>query len=192
MVPKPELLDFDVELQPPYATFSGNVGDNVASSSGSQLRSFFVGMGFQPSLVDKAIEENGDQNSDRLLEVLLSYSALQKSNSESSDSLESLFDDKDSPEISTVNQPKEEIDEFGEFIDDKRSSLLMMNFSAEEVDFAISKLGDGASVPELVDFIFAAQIAKKLNRETVHIKRETIDITCDDTGGEVLRFNPFL
>lgn len=35
------------------------VQDNAASSSGSNLRSFFTGMGFLPSLVDKVIEENG-------------------------------------------------------------------------------------------------------------------------------------
>lgn len=33
--------------------------DNVASSSGSNLRSSFIGMGFLPALVDKVIEEKG-------------------------------------------------------------------------------------------------------------------------------------
>lgn len=33
--------------------------DNVASSSGSSIKSFFIGMGFLPSLVDKVIEEKG-------------------------------------------------------------------------------------------------------------------------------------
>ncbi|XP_061360259.1 probable inactive DNA (cytosine-5)-methyltransferase DRM3 isoform X2 [Gastrolobium bilobum] len=106
-----------------------------------------------------------------------SKQALQISNSESSDSLDSLFDDKDPPEISMVNQPKEEPDELDEVIEDRRGSLLMMNFSAEEVEFAMHRLGDEASVPELVDFIFAAQIAKKF-------KKETDDITCDDRGNE--------
>ncbi|XP_029129729.1 probable inactive DNA (cytosine-5)-methyltransferase DRM3 isoform X1 [Cajanus cajan] len=210
MVPKTEDLDYEL---PPYTTFSGDVGLNVASSSGGKLRAFFIGMGFLPCLVDKVIEENGEENSETLLEALLRYSAnksncdsfdslggshntnrgtsapnfypgghskeaLQNSNSLSSDSLDSLFDDKDPPEISNVNQAKEEPDELSGVIDDRRGSLLMMNFSAEEVDFAIHKLGNEASIPELVDFIFAVQIAKKL-------KKEPDDITYYAKGNEV-------
>jgi len=43
-------------------------------------------------------------------------------------------------------------------------------------------IGHGASIPELVDFIFAFQIAKKL-------KREPEDITYERE--EVLIFDPF-
>ncbi|KAK7363425.1 hypothetical protein VNO77_05568 [Canavalia gladiata] len=71
-----------------------------------------------------------------------------------------------------------EPDELSEIVDDKRGSLMMMNFSVEEVEFAIHKLGAGASVPELVDFIFVAQIAKKM-------KKEPDDVTCYDKGNEV-------
>ncbi|WVZ13009.1 hypothetical protein V8G54_017539 [Vigna mungo] len=267
--------------------------------------------------------------------------ALQKSNSLSSDSLDSLFDDKDLPEVSNVNEAKEgldkasfqwfhsssrwytrapsylteninpslanqdsvkitcafaigwarnkfqraltkphllgcsrsriliilawhlfvasyalskvvvigsllllqEIDELNREIDDKRGSLLMMNFSIEEVEFAIRKLGfrnqelsqsvEGdhdqapkqprkkvwtsgeplesrggavrprgvgrsnplwkeygimgflivlfhiggeASIPELVDFIFALQIAKKLKKEPEDITYESDEV----------------
>ncbi|XP_027330477.1 probable inactive DNA (cytosine-5)-methyltransferase DRM3 isoform X2 [Abrus precatorius] len=162
-------------------------------------------MGFQPCLVDKVIEDNGEENSEILLEALLRCSA-HKSNyessdsldgslntsrgqrnapnfcpddhsKESSDSLDSLFDDKDPPEISMLNQPKEEPDELSEVIDDKRGTLLMMNFSVEEVDLAFQKLGVEASVPELVDFIIAAQIAKKM-------KKEPDDVICYDRGNE--------
>ncbi|KAL5182676.1 putative inactive DNA (cytosine-5)-methyltransferase DRM3 [Glycine soja] len=212
MVPKTEDLGYEL---PPYTSFSGDVGDNVASSSGGKLRAFFIGMGFLPCLVDKVIEENGEENSDTLLEALLRYSAhksncdsfdslgvshntsrgrsapnfypdghskeaLQKSNSQSSDSLDSLFDDKDPPEISNVNQAKEEPDELSGVIDDKRGSLLMMNFSVEEVELAIHKLGDEASIPELVDFIFAWQIAKKLKKEP-----DDITFTYYGRGNEV-------
>ncbi|RDX66893.1 putative inactive DNA (cytosine-5)-methyltransferase DRM3, partial [Mucuna pruriens] len=104
--------------------------------------------------------------------------ALHESNSQSSDSLDSLFDDKDPPEISNVNQAKEEPEEISGVIDDKRGSLLMMNFSVEEVEFAIHKLGDEALIPELVDFIFAVQIAKKL-------KKEPDDITYYERANEV-------
>ncbi|KAK7388054.1 hypothetical protein VNO78_22857 [Psophocarpus tetragonolobus] len=212
MVPKAEDLDYEL---PPYTTFSGDAGDNVASSSGGKLRGFFIGMGFLPSLVDKVIQENGQENSEILLEALLRYSApksncdssdslggshntrkdrnapkfypgghskeaIQISNSQSSDSLDSLFDDKDAPEVSNVNQVKVEPDELNGVIDDKRGSLLMMNFSVEEVEFAIHKLGDQASIPELVDFIFALQIAKKLKKEP-----DDITFTYYGSGNEV-------
>ncbi|XP_014509281.1 probable inactive DNA (cytosine-5)-methyltransferase DRM3 isoform X2 [Vigna radiata var. radiata] len=216
MVPKTEDLDYEL---PPYTTFSGNVGEaNGASSSGGKLRAFFIGMGFLPCVVDKVIEENGEENSETLLEALLrcsahksncdssdslsgfhntssgtrapnichdghSKEALQKSNSLSSDSLDSLFDDKDLPEVSNVNEAKEEIDELNIEIDDKRGSLLMMNFSIEEVEFAIRKLGGEASIPELVDFIFALQIAKKLKKEPEDITYESDEVSNEKLFG---------
>lgn len=36
-----------------------NHQETAASSSGSKVRAFFIGMGFLPGLVDKVIEENG-------------------------------------------------------------------------------------------------------------------------------------
>ncbi|KAK7363424.1 hypothetical protein VNO77_05567 [Canavalia gladiata] len=95
IIPKTEDLDYELS---PYTTFSGDVGahyfhvlklclfiaykirgilDNVASSSGGNLRAFFIGMGFLPYLVDKVIEENGDDNSEILLEALLRCSKTQ-------------------------------------------------------------------------------------------------------------------
>jgi len=41
--------------------------DNGASSSGGELRAFFIGMGFLPCLVDKVIEENGTLCGTRIL-----------------------------------------------------------------------------------------------------------------------------
>ncbi|MCI36055.1 DNA (cytosine-5)-methyltransferase DRM1-like, partial [Trifolium medium] len=54
-----------------FNIFLQNHQETAASSSGSKLRSFFIGMGFLPGLVDKVIEENGEGNSDALLEILL-------------------------------------------------------------------------------------------------------------------------
>ncbi|THF95984.1 hypothetical protein TEA_009387 [Camellia sinensis var. sinensis] len=170
--------------------------DNVASSSGTNLRSSFIGMGFSQSLVDKVIEEKGEDDVDLLLETLFAYSALQKPQSESSDSLDGLFcdkkdeiaadshpkevlhkqnskssdsleslfgDDKDtscSPNIAGEMCPKEETDIHNAVNDDRRASLLMMNFSLDEINFAMEKLGEDAPVNELVDFIFAAQVSE--------------------------------
>ncbi|XP_048235297.1 probable inactive DNA (cytosine-5)-methyltransferase DRM3 isoform X2 [Ricinus communis] len=163
-VPKPEMLDFDF---PSDFIYSSQLGETAASSSASDVRSFLTGMGFLPSLVDKVIQENGEDNVDLLLEILMECSDPQKSNSQSSDSLDTLFNDKDAsnpPEYSKFGQPKEEPDVFG-FDDSKRASLLHMNFSAEEVDFAMEKLGTDAPVDEIVDFITAAQVAANFDEE---------------------------
>ncbi|CAI9275716.1 unnamed protein product [Lactuca saligna] len=62
-------------------------------------------------------------------------------------------------------------------IDDKNASLLMMKFTIEEVEFAINKLGEDVPVNELVDFIFAAQLAnaddKRISVEFQKKERES-------------------
>ncbi|KAL8100477.1 putative inactive DNA (cytosine-5)-methyltransferase DRM3 [Apium graveolens] len=171
-------------------------GDNVASSSSSRVRSSFIEMGFPPSLVDKAIEENGEDNEGMLLETLCKYSVKidtrpESSNShggllnvnnklagvvlpekkvphtssaESSDSLDSLFGEKNDASshvnISMHNHPKEEPDILSGVKDEKKAALLMMNFSEDEVDYAINKLGEDALISDIIDFISAAQIAE--------------------------------
>ncbi|OMO53419.1 DNA (cytosine-5)-methyltransferase DRM2-like protein [Corchorus capsularis] len=167
IVPKPEMLDFDFPDDALYAR--QHLRDNAASSSGSNVRSFFIGMGFLPSLVDKVIEEKGEDDTDLLLETLINYSDVQKANTQSSEYRDSLLDYKDGgscPGIPSYIQPKEEPDAFEEFYIDKRASLLMMNFSVNEVDFALDKLGEDTPVNELVDFIAAAQIAEELEKES--------------------------
>ncbi|XWS38892.1 hypothetical protein CRYUN_Cryun18bG0002100 [Craigia yunnanensis] len=166
IVPKSEMLDFDFTED---ALYSRHVGESVASSSGSNVRSFFIGMGFSPSLVEKVIQEKGEDNADLLLETLIEYSDVQKAKSHSSDYLDSLFVGKhvgSCPAISAYIQPKEEPDVFDEDLVDKRATLLMMHFSVNEVEFALEKLGEDAPVNELVDFIASAQIAEQLERES--------------------------
>ncbi|KAL6952988.1 DNA (cytosine-5-)-methyltransferase [Sarracenia purpurea var. burkii] len=94
---------------------------------------------------------------------------LPKPYSESSDSLDSLFgDDKDtscSYNIAGHLCPKEEPDVINGVDDDRRASLLMMNFSPDEINFAMDKLGEDAPINELVDFIFAAQIAENQEQD---------------------------
>ncbi|KAL9233065.1 hypothetical protein vseg_008105 [Gypsophila vaccaria] len=67
---------------------SRHIGDNGASSSGTNLRASFIGMGFSPSLIDKVIKEKGEEDADLLLDTLFAYSSGdQQLNSASSDSL---------------------------------------------------------------------------------------------------------
>ncbi|KAK3035896.1 hypothetical protein RJ639_033397 [Escallonia herrerae] len=168
--------------------------ENVASSSGSNIRSSLIGMGFSPSLVNRAIEEKGEADVELLLETLFAYPDLHKSHSESSDSLDSLFrDDKDAAcgasGGETVKMVMAAVDtndggccaavnkdevhhQLGMEPDvrsgvdvDKKGSLLMMNFSLDEVDFAIKTLGEDTPITELVDFIFAAQLVENYEKD---------------------------
>lgn len=159
--PKDEVLDYDLPL-PKICPQHGV--DNEASSSQSNLRSAFVGMGFTPSLVDKAIKENGEGNADLLLETLFAYSALHKP--ESPDSLDGFFDeDTNNNACSDRAFPlKEEPDVCSGDADEKIMSLLKMNFLIEEVRFAMDKLGKDASIGQLMDYIFAARMAKKYEK----------------------------
>ncbi|KAK2986016.1 hypothetical protein RJ640_005108, partial [Escallonia rubra] len=104
-----------------------------------------------------------------LLETLFAYPDLHKSQSESSDSLDSLFqDDQDAAcnaHFATDILPKEEPDVRSGVDVDKKGSLLMMNFSLDEVDFAIKTLGEDTPITELVDFIFAAQMAENYEKD---------------------------
>ncbi|KAM3268106.1 putative inactive DNA (cytosine-5)-methyltransferase DRM3 [Capsicum chacoense] len=146
---------------PSLYTYTMPMGDNIASSSGTNVRSSLLSMGFKESLVDKAIEENGEDNIDLLLEILFANSDPPRA--ESSDSLDDLFRDDDDISSSAKYDGevhiKEEPDPCVGVCDDKRMSLLAMSFSLDEVEFAFGKLGEAAPVNELVDVIFAARIA---------------------------------
>ncbi|KAF8725778.1 hypothetical protein HU200_020334 [Digitaria exilis] len=132
------------------------------SSSSSVLRSQFIGMGFSPKLVDKVLLRHGDDDSNTILESLLSNSDLQQLGSESSGSLGSLFDS-DNEEN---NSPLESRKAFGHDIKPEPDSfsekwtylLRTMDFSEQEVDLAFKKLGDEAPLEQLVDCIVNAQL----------------------------------
>ncbi|XP_060212845.1 probable inactive DNA (cytosine-5)-methyltransferase DRM3 isoform X1 [Lycium barbarum] len=152
---------------PSIYTYTTPVGDNVASSSASNMRSSLLTMGFKAALVDRAIEENGEDNMDLLLETLCANSDPPRA--ESSDSLDSLFgDDEDINSRAKFDGDvhiKEEPDPCIGVCDDKRVSLLAMSFSLDEVEFAIGKLGEAAPINKLVDVIFAARIAENCKKD---------------------------
>ncbi|XP_058077886.1 probable inactive DNA (cytosine-5)-methyltransferase DRM3 isoform X2 [Magnolia sinica] len=195
-MPKVEVLDWELSSEP---VCTKPIEGSLASSSWSHLKSNFVGMGFSPALVEKVLEENGEEDFDMLLETLFTYSALQKSSSESSDFPDGIVSAcKVEPENSSPiefsacdSQEIEGLDESVEINADKKGSLLRMNFSVEEVELAISRHGEDASITELVDFIVAAQIAgspgEKDTNDTLHsdnvkvITTETLFGTMDKT-----------
>ncbi|XP_062179594.1 probable inactive DNA (cytosine-5)-methyltransferase DRM3 [Phragmites australis] len=154
----------DAAVDPLHGPMQSRVKEEEGqpSSSSSYLRSQFIGMGFPPKLVDKVLQKHADDDSDTILESILSYSTLQESGSESSDSLGSLFDS-DNEENSSpleskkgINQDiKLEPDSFSE----KRSYLFRtMKFSQQEVDLAFNQLGEEAPLEQLVDCIVIAQL----------------------------------
>lgn len=193
VVPKDENLEYDL---PPQTTCSRPGEEDVASSSGTNVRSSFIGMGFAPSLVDKAIEENGEGNAELILEALFAYSLtsspkdLQKPKTEvfydgfsggSNDSIAANLRAGEGFQTLESSEPlgrlfggdtktdipiKMEHNVGGSAIDEKTTSLLKMNFSLDEVGFAMQKLGEDASIGRLMDFIFAARMARKFEKDT--------------------------
>ncbi|CAA0829440.1 S-adenosyl-L-methionine-dependent methyltransferases superfamily protein [Striga hermonthica] len=159
---KCESLDYDF---PPENTSARPANENVASSSGSNLRSSFLGMGFMPALVDKAIEEHGEENAELLLETLFAYSNHQQPKPEPfHDGLSSSSSD----DLTAKHHVKEEPDT-GSPTDGKKESLLKMNFTVDEVELAMDRLGKHAAVGQLMDFIFATRMAKKYEKDASNI-----------------------
>lgn len=162
----------DVEILDPSAPSSSGTKpcselnlvkeESFPSSSSGHLKSYFIGMGFSPTLVDKVIEENGEDNTDLLLDALFKHSALQKSSPSVPNSLDgfSSFDEENDSPLEFTTDDSEEDQELNmpSNVDlDKKSYLLTMNFSEKEVDSALSQLGENAPLTELVDFIVTAQ-----------------------------------
>ncbi|XP_059670147.1 DNA (cytosine-5)-methyltransferase DRM2-like isoform X1 [Cornus florida] len=151
------------------ATAGSGEASSSAGSSHSKLIHHFVGMGFSEKMVAKAIEENGEGNTETILETLLTYSALENSpespqkqqhvdsDQYSTDYDESFLDgfsDTDSWSGSEGNRTSLS----GK--DKTFSSLVTMGYTVEEASIAKDRCGPDASIAELTDFICAAQMAK--------------------------------
>ncbi|KAK9276395.1 hypothetical protein L1049_005928 [Liquidambar formosana] len=138
-----------------------------SGSSNSKVISHFVGMGFPQIMVVKAIEENGEDNIEAILETLLTYSALENSPREpppastdpcSFDSASNSLDDVSDVDSSPGNEGNK--DHLSE--KDKMLSLLVdMGYLADEALMAIDTCGLDSPIAELTDFMCAAQMAKE-------------------------------
>ncbi|OAY72999.1 DNA (cytosine-5)-methyltransferase DRM2 [Ananas comosus] len=134
--------------------------ESFASSSSGHLRSYFISMGFLPTLVDKVIKENGQNDAELILDALMTHSALQKSSPRSSSSLGGFSSpdiEEDGIHVDSLPNCKEEPEEHFDTARDKKSYLLEMNFSQKEIDFAIHQLGENASLAQLADYIVTIQ-----------------------------------
>ncbi|OVA14824.1 hypothetical protein BVC80_8957g18 [Macleaya cordata] len=58
---------------------AGHAEGSTSNPARSKLIYHFIGMGFSENLVAKAIDENGEGNTEEILETLLTYSALEES-----------------------------------------------------------------------------------------------------------------
>ncbi|KAK8970321.1 DNA (cytosine-5)-methyltransferase DRM1 [Platanthera guangdongensis] len=138
--------------------------ESFPSSSSSHFKSYLVGMGFSPILVDKVIEENGEDDVNVLLEALLAHSGQQKS-CRASVTLSNYSSPKKEEnqqhfEFTTDNKKDEKDVDAASLVDmEKKSYLLMMDFTEEEIELAVTRLGESSSLGELVDFIIASQSA---------------------------------
>ncbi|XP_043725115.1 DNA (cytosine-5)-methyltransferase DRM2-like [Telopea speciosissima] len=161
-------------------TVPGKANSSAANGpSNFKLIRHFVGMGFSENLVAKAIKENGEDNTETILEALLTYVALEKSppkdlsvisdiNSSDSDgdsnirSIESEGDFLD--ELSDWSGDEENMDH----LSDKEKKLLLlvdMGYYIEEASAAIDRCGPDSSIMELTDFISAAQMAREADAQ---------------------------
>ncbi|OIW12390.1 hypothetical protein TanjilG_04139 [Lupinus angustifolius] len=150
------------------ATTGSGEASSSAGSSSSKLSDHFVGMGFPVEMVCKVIQEHGEENEDKLLEELLTYSVLKSAPQPpvkiepdpcSSDcAISSWGDLSDSDDTSS---DYEETTKSVSVNDGKLLSLVKMGYKEEEALIAIERLGLKSSLEELVDFISVAQIVKE-------------------------------
>ncbi|KAL2335706.1 hypothetical protein Fmac_016919 [Flemingia macrophylla] len=146
-------------------------GSGDASSSAvlanSKVLDHFVGMGFSREMVSKVIQEYGEENEAKLLEELLTYTALESSpppqtlivtDPSSSGNAGSSWDDFSDTDIFSDEDMEKNISDSEN--DDTLRTLVKMGYKQEEALIAIERLGPNSSLDELVDFIGVAQIAK--------------------------------
>ncbi|XP_077244159.1 domains rearranged methyltransferase 2 isoform X2 [Tasmannia lanceolata] len=186
--------DFDVASSshqsatiPPQDIVSGLGQGNAAGPSCSKLVSHFAEMGFSKDLVTKAIEENGEGDVEAILEILLTYSALENSPLERASfrtyprSSESRRDNLDTELSDLDSSPGDEEDEVTmDTLSEKEKNFLLlveMGFDTNEASSAMDRCGPNASLVELADSIYAAQTENASDNElslTSSDKNETV------------------
>ncbi|KAD4586640.1 hypothetical protein E3N88_24241 [Mikania micrantha] len=157
------------------AIISKEESSSSAGPSNSNLVQHFLGMGFSNKLVTKAIKENVEGDTESILETLLTLSALDNSPEEQSscdlnshqkqqcvddDEFSSDYDESFLVDFSESDSwSDDEITENG----DSHPTILClasMGYTMEEAMAATERCGPDASIEELTDIIYAAQMAK--------------------------------
>ncbi|CAL9150550.1 unnamed protein product, partial [Musa hybrid cultivar] len=140
----------------------------VTGPSRSAMVCHFMGMGFSEAMIMKAIKENGEENSEAILEALLTYMSIGTSPSEYDSiprdlSVLSNKDEADDNPYDRVASVDEELFEDFPAEDRKLLILVEMGFPTNDASAAIARCGPNASILELADSIHAAQLANKLD-----------------------------
>ncbi|KAK6931000.1 C-5 cytosine methyltransferase [Dillenia turbinata] len=165
----------------PCVTACKGEASSSACPYNTQAVTQFVNMGFHEHLVIKAIEENGEKDTEAILETLLTYSVLDKSPQEShvgtskscsSESGNYFLDDSSDDELSPQNEDQtNQLSEEREIL----SCLVDMGYSAEDVKIAMERCGSGVSMAELADFICAAQLGGDFDAQSTELSVDNED-----------------
>ncbi|KAJ7970821.1 DNA (Cytosine-5)-methyltransferase DRM2 [Quillaja saponaria] len=166
-----ENFDWNTEDELEIANFQSSSNQTLpaevsssSSSSNSKLMDRLVAMGFSQKMVAKAIQENGEENEEAIVNALLTYSALDSSpqkpqqmdsnycSSENEGRLDDLSDTDSFSDDEEITNPMSDNDKF--------LPLVNMGYTAEEALIALERCGEDSSLAELTDFITAAQMSK--------------------------------
>ncbi|KAI3516231.1 hypothetical protein L1887_15142 [Cichorium endivia] len=139
-------------------------GESSSSSNSPSKLIDFINMGFCEAMVTKVIAEIGENDSDAILDALLTYSALNE--------IPHQEHELNDPCLNPENDFENDLSDFDTSCSDEDSSeafekddplvcLIDMGYSHEEASAAISRCGKDAPLSELVDFISAAHISKE-------------------------------
>nr|VDD01691.1 unnamed protein product [Brassica rapa] len=154
-----------------------------ASSSKSKVIDELIGMGFSEELVIKAIQEHGEKNLEEITNALLSYAEAEKMHETENEDINNnyLSDDNDDTNLYSGLSSSDEENELNSFHGDGRlQDLIKMSYPRKEASIALERCdaisvlatyscifsnfsGEIASLAEVVDFIFAAQMARQLD-----------------------------
>ncbi|OIT05632.1 PREDICTED: DNA (cytosine-5)-methyltransferase DRM2-like [Nicotiana attenuata] len=189
-------------------------GEASSSSVPSQSKFIqqFVMMGFREESIAKAIKQNGE-NEGLVLDALLTLKALEDSREEqpntssqlkpyissddsSSEYNENFLDDvyeeeswsSDSDSIYSAKQCylKDESSSLSEK-EHKERLLVNMGYPVEDASIAMERCGPGASLVELTDFIYAAQMAREEDAYLPEDVKPKLGHILNGSGGSMKR-----
>uniref|UniRef100_A0A453JCY2 DNA (cytosine-5-)-methyltransferase n=1 Tax=Aegilops tauschii subsp. strangulata TaxID=200361 RepID=A0A453JCY2_AEGTS len=182
--------DNDGEAEPSSAPAMRNFGSPGPSTLGSNdwingevpptsLIERYVVMGFPKEMVMKSIKEIGHSDADALLELLLTYKALDDddavgNNHSTSGCILPVVEDDDDPDFENCDgdddaggrESSSDDSGYEDFMremserDEKINSLVNMGFSEDEANRAIIRCGADADICVLVDSVSASRVAE--------------------------------
>lgn len=167
------------------ASIASGEASSSTGPSNSKLINHFIGMGFSEKMVVKAIEQDGEGNTDSILEYLLTYSALENCPQELenspqaepqvvSDNCSSDYDESFLDDFSDTDSCHENQENINSMSDKEKKLLFLadMGYTVEEASIAMDRCGPDSSVVELTDFISAAQISKAADADLGELSDE--------------------